>query len=80
MANKTWTVTVEEDPDSPDECILPFPEDLLLEAGWREGDTIAWTENGDGTWTLTKKEDTWATKLTGMFRTLNAKFTEFLQK
>jgi bifunctional DNA-binding transcriptional regulator/antitoxin component of YhaV-PrlF toxin-antitoxin module len=27
-------------------------------AGWKEGDVIEWIDNGDGTWTLRKKDDT----------------------
>jgi hypothetical protein len=49
----TWTITVEEDPET-GECILPFPEDLLEQAGWKEGDTLEWKEASDGAWTLTK--------------------------
>jgi hypothetical protein len=36
--------------------ILPLPDDLLKEVGWVEGDTIQWTDNKDGTFTMTKKE------------------------
>ena len=49
-----WTVTVEENPDNPDECIIPLPQDLLDLQGWVEGDTLDWQDNGNGTWTLTK--------------------------
>jgi hypothetical protein len=55
---KSWTITVEENPDDPEELILPFPEDLLKEAGWAEGDTLIWTDNNDGTWSLKKAEVT----------------------
>lgn len=51
--DKNWIVTLEEDPESGD-LILPFPEDLLKEAGWAEGDVITWQDNGDGSWTLIK--------------------------
>ena len=53
---KTWTVTLEEDPESGD-LILPFPDDMLEEAGWREGDVLEWIDNKDGTWSLIKKEE-----------------------
>lgn len=49
-----WTVTLEEDPETGD-LIMPFPPDLLEEAGWKEGDEIIWTDQGDGSWLLTKK-------------------------
>ena len=52
----TWTITVEEDPET-GELVLPFPEDFLAEAGWKEGDTLDWKDNGDGTWCLTKVKD-----------------------
>ena len=55
---KSWTITVEENPDNPEELILPLPEDLLKEAGWAEGDTLDWTDNNNGTWSLKKKEFT----------------------
>jgi hypothetical protein len=51
---KNWTINVEEDPETGD-CILPFPPDLLEEAGWKEGDELIWTDRGDGSWLLTKK-------------------------
>jgi len=49
----TWTITVEEDPETGD-YILPFPEDFLKEAGWQEGDTLEWIDNTDGSWTIKK--------------------------
>jgi len=53
MTRKSWTITVEEDPATGD-AILPFPEDFLEEAGWAEGDTLEWTDNKDGSWSLQK--------------------------
>lgn len=53
---KTWTVTLEEDPETGD-LILPFPDDMLEETGWQEGDVLEWIDNKDGTWSLVKKED-----------------------
>jgi hypothetical protein len=49
-----WTLTVEEADDSSGDLVLPLPEDLLKQAGWTEGDTIEWTDNGNGTWSMTK--------------------------
>ena len=51
---KSWTVNLEEDPETND-LILTFPPELLEQAGWKEGDDIIWTDNKDGTWSLTKK-------------------------
>jgi len=50
----TWTLTVEEDPETGD-AILQFPPDLLEQAGWKEGDTLEWKDRGDGSWLLEKK-------------------------
>ncbi len=52
--DKRWTITVEEDPETGD-LVLPFPEDFLKETGWKEGDTLTWTDRGDGSWSLEKK-------------------------
>lgn len=54
---KSYTVTLEEDPETGD-LILPFPEDMLKEVGWKEGDTLDWGDNKDGTFSITKKEVT----------------------
>ena len=50
----TWTLTVEEDPETGD-AILQFPPDFLEQSGWKEGDTLEWTDRGDGSWSLEKK-------------------------
>lgn len=53
MDDKSWTITVEEDPET-GELLLPLPADFLLMKGWIEGDTLEWSDNGDGSWTLSK--------------------------
>lgn len=55
VGKTSWTLEVEEDPETGD-AILKFPEDLLKAAGWHEGDILNWTDLGDGSWQLTKKE------------------------
>ena len=45
-----WSLTVDED------GVLTFPPDLLEAVGWKEGDQLAWKDNGNGTWSLTKVE------------------------
>ena len=55
--HKTWTLTVEEDPNSED-CILTFPPDLLEQTGWKEGDTLNWIDQKDGSWRLEKVDTT----------------------
>lgn len=48
---KKWILTVEED------GILTFPEEFLTSAGWKEGDTLRWIDNHDGSFTLEKVVD-----------------------
>ncbi len=55
--NKTWTLEIKEDPENGD-AILEFPDDFMEDAGWKEGDTLDWSDNKDGTWTLKKIEPT----------------------
>jgi hypothetical protein len=50
----SWTLEVLEDPDDPEGAILQFPTELMEAAGWHEGDELIWTNNQDGSWTLTK--------------------------
>lgn len=53
---KTWTVTLEEDPETGD-LILPFTNEMLQDVGWHEGDVLEWIDNKDGSWSLVKKEE-----------------------
>jgi hypothetical protein len=55
---KSWTLDVKEDPESGD-TIIEFPSDFLEQTGWKEGDELVWTDNKDGSFTLTKKETQW---------------------
>jgi len=50
------TVKLEEDPVTGD-LIMPLSDDMLAELGWKEGDTLDWKDNNDGSFTLTKKEE-----------------------
>lgn len=52
---KSWTVTIEEDPET-GELILPFSNEILEELGWKEGDVLEWVDNKDGSWSLVKKK------------------------
>jgi hypothetical protein len=54
----SWTITVEDAQDGSGDLILPFPDDLLETAGWKEGDVLEWIDNMNGTWTLRKKDET----------------------
>jgi hypothetical protein len=58
MANKTWTINLEEDPETGD-LILPLNDDILEETGWQTGDSIEWIDNKDGSWTMKKIETQW---------------------
>jgi hypothetical protein len=48
-------VNVVEDPDHPGEVVLDFGPELCASLGWYPGDTMLWTDNLDGTWTLQKQ-------------------------
>ena len=58
MANETWTINLEEDPETGD-LILPLNDDILEGTGWKTGDTIDWIDNKDGSWTMKKIETQW---------------------
>jgi hypothetical protein len=47
-------VTVIQDGE---DLILPLPDDMMEEAGWKIGDTVRWTDNGNGTWSIHKVEE-----------------------
>ncbi len=51
--NKSWTITTKEDPET-GEIVLPLPEDLMVNQGWKEGDTLEWIEDADGSWIIKK--------------------------
>ena len=50
-----WTATVEEDENG--DAILVFPPESIAGLGWEAGDAIVWTDLGNGSWSLRKKED-----------------------
>jgi hypothetical protein len=52
--NKTYMAEVLEDPDDPEGAVLQFPEEMIAELGWKEGDTLNWTVQDDGSVILTK--------------------------
>jgi hypothetical protein len=54
----SWTITLEEADDGSGDLVLPLPQDLLDGAGWKEGDTIEWIDNDNGTWSMKKVEVT----------------------
>lgn len=48
-----YTVTLEQDGD---DIILPLPQDVIITLDLKEGDTLEWTDNNDGTFTMTKQK------------------------
>ena len=53
----SWTVTVEEADDGSGDLVMPLPQDFLDQQGWKEGDTLDWKDNEDGSWSLSKVEN-----------------------
>lgn len=52
---KTWIITLEEDPETGD-LIMPLPHELLEDNGWKIGDTLEWSFNEETqTATMEKK-------------------------
>jgi len=51
--NTRYEVITEEDPNTGD-IILPFPPELLEKMGWKEGDTLEFAQDVDGTWIIKK--------------------------
>ena len=45
-----WITEVQE--DSEGNSVIVFPQELLTELLWIEGDVIEWVDNLDGSWTL----------------------------
>ena len=44
---------VQEDPET-GELFVVFPESLMMQLGWKEGDDLQWVERPDGSWTIQK--------------------------
>ena len=56
MVNNIYTVKLEEDPENED-LVLPIPTELLNQMGWDIGDDLVWSDNFDGSFSLSKKVD-----------------------
>jgi len=54
--SNSWTVILEEDPETSD-LIMPIPQEVLELQEWSEGDTLEWIDLNNGSWQL-KKVDT----------------------
>lgn len=55
--DKTFTLEVQQDEDG--DSYIEFPQATMAELGWKEGDCVTWTDNKDGSYTMTKKECQW---------------------
>lgn len=42
--------------DETGELFIEFPNDLLLQLGWKPGDMLNWAQQDSGNWIITKKE------------------------
>ena len=56
MTRYSFITTIVEDPDHPGEMLLDLGDELCEHMDWKEGDTLEWIDNQDGTWTLRKKK------------------------
>ena len=39
-----------------EDLILPLDDEIFGSLGWKVGDTIKWTDNGDGSWAISRDE------------------------
>ena len=46
---KSWVLPVDDD------GVVTFPEDFLEQTGWKEGDTLQWILQDDGSFKMIKK-------------------------
>jgi len=53
-AAMTNIVEIQEHPET-GELFFELPLDVMNQVGWYEGDVLEWFDNGDGSWTITKK-------------------------
>lgn len=53
LSDDRYLITLEEDSETGD-VLLPLPQELLDIKGWKEGDTLKWIINNDGTASITR--------------------------
>ena len=53
---KTWKLPVEQivNETGEDEYFITLPDEILAETGWDEGTELIWSDNGDGSFSLSK--------------------------
>jgi hypothetical protein len=56
MSDQHFTRHVLEDPENPGEFYIDLGDEICDSLGWQVGDTLEWSKNEDGTWTITKKQ------------------------
>lgn len=56
MTSKRFIRTIVEDPENPGDLILELGDEICEPMGWKPGDTLVWTDNKDGSFTLTKSD------------------------
>jgi len=49
------TVQVIQDGQDPEQLLLDLGTELCERLGWQVGDSLTWTDNEDGSWTLIKQ-------------------------
>jgi hypothetical protein len=54
MTRYSFIRTIVDDPDHPGEMLLDLGDEICEHLGWKEGDTLEWIDNKDGTWTIKK--------------------------
>jgi bifunctional DNA-binding transcriptional regulator/antitoxin component of YhaV-PrlF toxin-antitoxin module len=40
-----------------DDGVLTFPDELIEQLGWKEGDVLQWIDNKDGSFSLVKPDE-----------------------
>lgn len=71
---KSYTLDVKWDGD---EAFILFPEDEMIRLGWKEGDTLEWIDNKDGSWTLQKQNNDFVGKVLKFNHIAGKKGNEF---
>ena len=53
LSQNKWLVEVQQDGKTK-ELFIEFPDDVLSQMGWAEGDDLEWMENNDKSWSIKK--------------------------
>jgi hypothetical protein len=58
MSDKSWILDVKENEDG--DKFIELTDEILEQSNFKIGDNLEWTDRGDGSWSLRKKEEkTW---------------------